>query len=297
MRDEDSEVLSQDSSTEELSRFLGEFRQALLLRRKTQLNLILRFQFPDLGAPLYEGLDSPDGLDFRKWLPEPPPESIVRHKIYRKLIIEQENLMRRAAEILEASQQGILQARQFAVFLHLIYVFDQTSFRLLFTLASSIADTDELTGLLNRTAMERDLARELKHIQRSDSVFTLAMLDADHFKRINDEHGHAFGDRVLETFADCFIDSIRPRDQVYRYGGEEFLLLLPDTPMKNSVHVLERLRRRVQNLVIDGIQTQTSVSLGATEVTKDSDIKEAIKRADKALYQAKEAGRNRLELA
>ncbi|NLL37549.1 MAG: GGDEF domain-containing protein [Fretibacterium sp.] len=288
--------ISPDISSEELSYFLDDFRQAILSWRKTRLNLQLQIQFPNLHSPLYEGLESVKGLDFQEWLLEPPPEALLSHKLYRRVLMDQHNLIRHAREAVEASGKGGLSASQFALFLHSIFVFEQAADALVFGIATSLRDIDKLTGLPNRSAMERDLVRECAQAKRLKNSFTLAMIDVDHFKRVNDRYGHDFGDHVLEELADCFIENIRPRDQVYRYGGEEFLLLLPDTPIAKAVAVLERLRRKVQALTFRDPSLTVTVSLGATESTGKEEPREAIRRADKALYKAKRTGRNRLEL-
>ncbi len=179
-----------------------------------------------------------------------------------------------------------------------MHEFDRLVDRLLSGVITTLTDVDGLTGLLNRTAMERDLEKELAHFQRSGRPFTVAMIDADLFKRVNDEFGHGFGDVVLETLADRFVESLRPRDRVYRYGGEEFLVLLPETPLESALPVLERLRRRASERTIsDGSQAvRQSVSIGAAEIGREESVEVVVARSDQALYRAKQAGRDRVEL-
>lgn len=117
-------------------------------------------------------------------------------------------------------------------------------------LTVSLTGVDELTGLFNRAAMERDLGRELAHAQRNHSPLCVAMVDADHFKKLNDSLGHAFGDTVLEELAIRFEASLRPHDRVYRYGGEEFLVMLPETSLRDAIRVIDRLREAVSETVI-----------------------------------------------
>lgn len=122
------------------------------------------------------------------------------------------------------------------------------------------------------------------------------MVDADHFKKVNDDYGHSFGDVVLEELADRFETSLRPRDRIYRYGGEEFLVVLPDTGLHQAEKVMERIRIRCSERPVseEEISITQTVSIGLTEVNIDEEIDSAIERADEALYQAKESGRNRL---
>lgn len=166
-------------------------------------------------------------------------------------------------------------------------------------LTSSLTDVDELTGLLNRTAMDRDLKRELAQATRSGRPLCLGMVDADHIKAVNDDYNRSFGDTVLEELADRFEGSLRPRDHIYRYGGEEFLIVLPATGLHQARKVMDRLRVRSSELPIseDGISITQTVSIGPTEANIDEDIDTAIERADKALYRAKESGCDRVVAA
>jgi diguanylate cyclase (GGDEF)-like protein len=225
-------------------------------------------------------------------------EEVSGHRVYRDLVAKQERLLLLAQGILESTAHNAMAPEQLARLLRALHDFDRIADRLDSGITTSLTDIDELTGLLNRTAMLRDLDRERAQARRTGRPFTVAMVDADHFKKVNDEHGHGFGDVCLETLAERFVESIRPRDQVYRYGGEEFLVLLPDTPLAKAKPVLERLRRRAcERAISDGKTTITlSVSVGAAEAAGDEEPGAAIDRADAAMYRAKEAGRNRLEL-
>lgn len=165
-------------------------------------------------------------------------------------------------------------------------------------LTASLTDIDELTGLLNRTALERDLKREQAQAKRTGRSLCVAMIDADHFKKVNDDYGHHFGDLVLEALADRFEESLRPRDQVYRYGGEEFLILLPDTTPEQAVKVMERVRRKTsaQTMSNNDVSITQTVSIGVTSIGTEEIPSEAICRADDALYHAKETGRDKVVL-
>lgn len=293
MKCDDHNPVFQDFSAGELNRFLLNLRQALAATRKAILNIMFSLRFSDLNTLLYEDVRGCEDLDFRERMAATPPESVASHRRYRNMVRELEKLIRIARECVESPRKGNSSASQFAVFLHQVFIFNQSIESLFFGITSTLSDVDALTGLLNRSAMECDFSRASMSDCR---VFSLAMLDIDHFKRINDTYGHAFGDRVLETFADCLIEYAGPSDKVYRYGGEEFLILFPDTPLQKAIKSLELIRKKTQNLKIDGTQTQSSISIGATEVF-DGDFRQATIRADGALYQAKQKGRNRIELA
>jgi diguanylate cyclase (GGDEF)-like protein len=159
-----------------------------------------------------------------------------------------------------------------------------------------LATHDELTGLFNRRHMQDLLQLEHQRCMRSGHPFCIVMLDLDHFKRINDAHGHAGGDTVLRAFADEARSSIRASDAVARWGGEEFLLLMTDTRASLGKLGVERLRERVGALRPPGVESSLpiTVSAGLAEHRAGEPISETISRADRAVYLAKAQGRNRV---
>lgn len=158
-----------------------------------------------------------------------------------------------------------------------------------------IATRDELTGLPNRRQMQALVDQELLRSQRHRHEFCIAVIDLDHFKRINDTHGHAAGDTVLRRFAQAGQTALRATDVLARWGGEEFLVLLPDTGMPLALAALERLREQVSALVIDlgGTPVQLTVSIGLTGHRRGDTLAQTLARADEWLYEAKAQGRNR----
>jgi diguanylate cyclase (GGDEF)-like protein/PAS domain S-box-containing protein len=152
--------------------------------------------------------------------------------------------------------------------------------------------TDGLTGIGSRRAAEMALAAELGRVQRGSSSMSIAMFDLDHFKRINDAHGHAVGDEVLRRVAAVLSREARVSDTVARWGGEEFLAVLP-VPLDGARSFCERVRRGVEVLDVPGVGPIT-ISAGIAEVTSRDSIGEAVERADACLYQAKRTGRNRV---
>lgn len=289
-------LIAEKMESEELHRFHADFRRALLMCRKAALNLFFRLQFPMVENPLYEGACSVEALNFRRWLSDPPSEPIREHPVYRELIARQERLIR---QVLDEVATGSPKVDQYANLLHAMHEFDRVADRLSAGITTSMTDVDELTGLLNRAAMERDLEREQAHALRTGQCFTIAMVDADHFKKVNDDYGHSFGDVVLEILAERrFVESIRPRDRVYRYGGEEFLVPLPDTSLDQAMSLLERFRQRACGHEISDGETAIiqTVSIGAAESAGNKPIPTVIERADAALYRAKQSGRNRIEM-
>ncbi|HXE79328.1 MAG TPA: diguanylate cyclase [Vicinamibacterales bacterium] len=163
-----------------------------------------------------------------------------------------------------------------------------------FTALSRLALTDPVTGLTNRRGGEEALAREVARARRSGSPLSLVLFDIDHFKSINDQAGHAVGDRVLRGISDILSASQRGSDLAMRWGGEEFLVLLPDVGLAGARTFAERVREHVQNLVVADAGRIT-ISAGVAELRLDEDPAAALRRADANLYKAKAAGRNRVE--
>jgi diguanylate cyclase (GGDEF)-like protein len=159
------------------------------------------------------------------------------------------------------------------------------------------AATDALTGLPNNRAIQDTIKRMVAQASRSVSPLSAALLDLDHFKRINDAYGHSRGDEVLAAVATVLRSSLRESDFVGRYGGEEFLLLLPDTGRDQAVVVAEKVRVAVAGLGLSEISQPVTASLGVATVPDDAgDADTLIRAADRALYAAKGNGRNRVEL-
>ena len=162
-----------------------------------------------------------------------------------------------------------------------------------------LATRDELTGLINRRAMLDLMALEHSRSLRSGRPLLLAQLDIDHFKPINDQHGHATGDRALQAFAGTVRASVRDTDVLARWGGEEFVLMLTDTSADQARGLLERIRQAVQALEIahSAGSLQLTVSIGLAQHLPGDTVEHTLERADQALYRAKALGRNRVVVA
>ncbi len=161
------------------------------------------------------------------------------------------------------------------------------------------ARLDPLTGIQNRTSLTGELGRNIKLSRRHGTPFSLLVMDLDHFKSINDEKGHSFGDKVLRAFTDRAHSCMRDSDQFFRYGGEEFVALLPNTDNKGAMRLAERVRASMANdpVTYGEHSAAVTVSIGVASLS-DSDTEEALfERADNALYRAKNEGRNRTILA
>jgi diguanylate cyclase (GGDEF)-like protein len=151
---------------------------------------------------------------------------------------------------------------------------------------------DSLSGAFNRRGIEIKLATELKRVRTGKHKLSIALIDIDYFKSINDAQGHAAGDAALRDIAEIIANHLRGRDHLGRYGGDEFLLILPHTPCSIAVGVTDRLCNAVTSLARSSGDMPLTLSIGLTEAIHDDDAVSLIARADKALYQAKSDGRN-----
>lgn len=188
---------------------------------------------------------------------------------------------------------------QYRVFTEGTELFKQSMRKLLNEAWELLRYTDPLTGIANRFVMLPRLDQEREHGRRSGRPCSIAMMDLDRFKAVNDTHGHHAGDRVLQYIARYLLDNVRRYDQFYRYGGEEFVVMLPNTASGAAKGVLDRLRRGLKRQRIplhDGSHISVSASFGIAELAPDQPVKTVIDRADAAMYAAKKAGRNRVHV-
>ncbi|MGF9760119.1 diguanylate cyclase [Microvirga sp. 0TCS3.31] len=158
--------------------------------------------------------------------------------------------------------------------------------------------TDQLTGLPNRRHILELLDGALSANEGTGSGLCIAVIDIDHFKAINDPHGHEAGDTVLEHFARSCRERVRAQDHLGRTGGEEFLLLLPEVGLDDAVRIIDRIRGGFPSAVPghDGLELPCTFSAGVAEALPDDDRSSILRRADRALYAAKEEGRNRTRI-
>lgn len=157
---------------------------------------------------------------------------------------------------------------------------------------------DQLTGLYNRIYLQEKLEREMSQAQRKKSWFSLVMMDLDHFKKLNDTYGHAAGDLALQTVAQVMKNFFRLEDFCCRYGGEEFLVLLPDASAQDSAERLDKLRQKISSLdlrYLDQSIGKVTISIGiAVFPDHGKDVTMVLKASDEALYRAKQEGRDRV---
>ncbi len=158
-----------------------------------------------------------------------------------------------------------------------------------------LAITDDLTKLFNSRHFYNQIEQEVNRYRRYRRPFSILLIDVDHFKHFNDTYGHLEGDRILRRVARLLTSCMRTMDTAYRYGGEEFTVLLPETTCDDALTVAERIKESINSEALDYINdSQITVSIGATEYSETDSISDLVKRADHAMYIAKKKGRNRI---
>lgn len=160
------------------------------------------------------------------------------------------------------------------------------------------AKIDALTGLHNRRWMDEMFDREIKRCTMDEGEVCMAMLDVDHFKKFNDRYGHLVGDHILSTISGTLRHSLRPNDMIVRYGGDEFVILLPQTKMPAALMIAERLKRGIAELSFGETEAEilpgTTISIGVAQMQDSDTLDKLLFKADTALYYAKNSGRNRI---
>ncbi|NMR27963.1 GGDEF domain-containing protein [Pseudoalteromonas sp. NEC-BIFX-2020_015] len=197
------------------------------------------------------------------------------------------------------NENAILRLYGLIAFSILLITFIYIAYRLknsAYLQVKELAIRDQLTDLFNRRALHDIFQLEMNRVSRNKNTFSVILLDIDHFKTLNDTYGHDYGDTVLQKVANTLQSSIRSMDKVARWGGEEFLIFLPETNKQQASHLAEKLRLAISDIKLTH-KTHTltvTVSLGVSEYQHQSDYKDLVKQADLALYKAKESGRNQV---
>ncbi|HJN23049.1 MAG TPA: diguanylate cyclase [Rhodospirillales bacterium] len=237
---------------------------------------------------------------FERWYAQESDSYLKSHPEFARLR-ERHREMRAMARILaqNAVNGAAISAARYLAFANSVERFNECMGSLLAEAEDFLRHVDPLTGITNRMVMLPRLEEERERAKRTGLACSIAIMDLDHFKKVNDAHGHHAGDMVLQTLARYLLGHLRRYDHFYRYGGEEFVLILPHTTPNKVKRVLDRLRRRLKRQVTrleDGTKLTISASFGIAALTPGRSVKTALDYADKAMYAAKKAGRNRVRV-
>jgi diguanylate cyclase len=241
--------------------------------------------------------DAHHACRFGQWYYTSGIAGLAQHPGFAEIGIEHEHMHRSAATLL----RGVVDGEPISIKDYDSFQTSLKSMRLeLATLRRELEEAlfnlDPLTGTPSRLSMLTNLREQRELVRRNVHPCTLAMMDLDHFKMVNDNHGHAVGDKVLISFAHHIMAHLRPYDKVFRYGGEEFLIFMPDADLQAGHVIIDRLRQELGALPIDANGKEifhVTASFGLTRLDPDVPVEHSIDRADKALYVAKALGRNR----
>ena len=283
----------------ELEHFLEDLRHASAVHLHCLMGIFFELRFPEETNRPNDDKNRSGQCGFEDVLGGYYGTAIRDSVSFKRLMTLHKALHTMAEECLEKTVRDALTPAEYTAFLHTTQRFQHFIDALNVRTTGILIEVDELTGVHMRNTMEAQLQVEWERVQRTGTTSCIAMVDLDNFKRINDEYGHIFGDLVLAELANKLVENLRPYDRIYRYGGDEFLLLLPDTNLEVAQVVLNRIRTGIaRHEFRDEKQVvQLTISIGLTQYTAESDISALIKQADAALYQAKNAGRNLVVVA
>ena len=235
---------------------------------------------------------------FGTWLEHNRGRALIDQPAFRALDEAHARLHARARVLALAAAGGArVDALTYEELIAATSEFTHQARRILQAFRRALSDLDPLTGLHNRQTMLMELDRERARLIRNGGHCAVAIADLDHFKAINDGHGHLVGDRVLFAAANEFLSHLRAYDTVYRYGGEEFLFCLPNADQDTALGILERLRASLAERPLalgDAPPVAVTASFGMAQIDPAASLRDVIERADRALYAAKRAGRNRV---
>jgi diguanylate cyclase len=233
---------------------------------------------------------------FGQWYYKSGIAALERYPGIAELGVEHERMHQYAASLLQSSMDGVpISIRDYERFVTALKRLRLEIATVQREIGDALYSIDPLTGTPGRIGMLTKLREQHELVKRRVHACTIAMMDLDQFKAVNDMYGHSVGDKVLIAFARYVMAHLRPYDKIFRYGGEEFLICLPDTDLQAGRDIIERFREELASLPFEAeskARFHVTVSSGLTLLDPDVSVEQAIDRADKALYAAKAAGRN-----
>jgi len=236
---------------------------------------------------------------FGQWLYSEGQRLLSDHASYSAIESEHRRMHQLATRLLLAAADGApIKVHEYELFTSALKTLRLEGATLKRELEDMLSHIDPLTGANSRTLLLTVLREQHSLVKRKVMTCNLAMMDLDHFKTINDTYGHQAGDRVLTTCAQYLIQHLRPYDKVFRYGGEEFVLVLPSQSPDSALEVVSHLREGLATLPIfyNDMLIGVTASFGVAPLNADHSVEQSLDNADQALYAAKAAGRNRAQL-
>jgi len=233
---------------------------------------------------------------FSRWYADASNQPQLRDDAGLRAAAEEHAAVHRRLEALAVNRQTATDPAEYDRFLEARHRFREHVQKIERGLWSAACRADALTGLRNRHGMLAELREEQQRSIREGRPCVVAMMDVDHFKTVNDRYGHPAGDAILGKISSAVSERLRPYDRIYRYGGEEFLICLPDTEPGQAHQIIERLRAEIAGrpLPTGECLIPVTVSFGLALLDPAGPVENSIARADEALYRAKRGGRNRV---
>ncbi len=281
---------------DEIRGLIGPLDQALYNHQQWSNSLVrtLICRLPadqhDLSAKSYKE------CRFGQWYYNHAPQNLHTHQGFIAIGKEHQHMHQLATELLIANTKTTISPYDYDNFASVLERMRLEIFTMKRELEDLLYNCDPLTRAINRVNMLPILREQQDSVKRDSQACCIAMMDLDHFKKINDEYGHAAGDKVLTGSVQYIIENLRPYEKVFRYGGEEFIICMQRTELTTGHEIVERLRKGLAKIKIDignGKHIQTTASFGVTLLDPNIPVEQSIDRADKAMYFAKTAGRNK----
>lgn len=242
--------------------------------------------------------EDPKHCNFSLWFNDDATPELRQNRMFQKAGRLHKNMYDIGHSLLQNKLSHLpVSVEEYDTFMDIATALKDELHTLQFDIINKACAVDQLTGAWNRHAMHSKLAQELERMVRNKQSCSICMLDIDHFKLVNDSLGHIAGDQVLQAVVHFITKQLRKYDSIFRYGGEEFLLCLPNTTGAEAEPILNRLRANIEKLDIplnDGKTISITASFGVTSISPNKSIEEAIAMADHALLSAKANGRNRV---
>ncbi|MBU2510338.1 diguanylate cyclase [bacterium] len=236
--------------------------------------------------------------DFAKWFDRCSKENWLHQVDFESISSVHKSMHEEARKLSDQIHKGeTISEEDYYKFVNFEWSFSHQLQKLKDKIARLQISFDPLTGIFNRQALMPILMQEKAYIERDGKQCCLAMADLDFFKNVNDTHGHANGDVVLQKVAGFLRNNLRPYDALFRYGGEEFLFCLPNADTDSGKRLLDRLRMDIEKMpikVANDTVISITLSMGITQMLPKISIEDSIVQADEALYEAKNKGRNRI---